>query len=593
VLTNWEKFLDQTFRLGENEGKNKVIPLRDAVRGNVKPGMILYVGERANALIAELIRQFHGTRPDFSLVMLVVIEQALNLVHLGIVRNVVTASCTEFFPTIGPSPIITRAVKNKSVDIENWSLCSLNQRLLAGALDVPVMPTNSLAGSSMSYENRNSFCQIPNPFDTNESINLVRALKPDISLIHGWAADPTGNTILAPFASGGEHSNGAKASKDGVVVSVEHIVSSQFIREHSALVSIPGGIVKSVSLAKLGAHPQAMIGDYSVGEFEGYVDDYEFTWDRRRASRDPEHADKWIKKWVLDCGTHSDYLKQLGRVRVSSLMEKARKREWTDTLDIGEVSFQSEYNPREMMIIAAARRTKELVLKKGYDGILSGLGASGLPGWMAYYDLKRSDFPANLWLGSGVYGFSPCPGDPQLFSLPTVLTGKMLTDAINSYGIFICGNHRKKNMSILSAAQVDEHGNLNSTKLSETRYLIGSGGGNDASLANEVLVVIPQSVDRFVREVAYITCRGDNVTAIVSDMGILERIDGEFVLTTFFRNPKIPEPQKAILAIKEKCGWDLKVSPEVVEMPPPTLEELVLLRALDPKGFFIGTGHAE
>lgn len=587
VPGQWQDFFDKTFSLDEQEGANKVVCLSDAVKHNIRPGMTMYIGERANAFTAELIRQYYGTQPHFTLVMLVVIEQALNLIHAGLAKKVVAASCTEFFPTTGPSPIIRDAFKKNRLEIENWSLCSLNQRLFAGALGVPVMPTNSIVGSTMAEENKDSFAQIANPFEKGQPVNVLKALNPDVALIHGWAADPEGNTILAPFASSGEHSNGAKASKGGVLVSVENIVSTQFIREHSALVSIPGGIVNSVSLAPFGAHPQAMIGDYGVKGFQCYVDDYDFTRERRLASATSQTMDDWVKLWVLGCPTHEDYLRKLGSKRTATLIEKAGKINWSDNLDIESISYRPEYNSREMMVVAAARKTKELVLLNGYDGVLSGLGTSGLPGWMAYHDLKRDNHAVNLWLGSGVYGFSPCPGDPQLFSLPTVLSGKMLTGGLNSYGVFICGNHRKKNMSILSAAQVDREGNLNSTRTSDTHFLIGSGGGNDAANANEVLVVIPLAPHRFVRKVPYITCPGRNVTVIVSDMGIMERIDGEFTLTTYFPDPSTHDSRMIVSKIKEGCGWDLKVSPQLTEMPPPSLDELVILRAFDPKGYFI------
>ena len=51
----WDDFLDKTFTLKEYEGKNKVVDLSEAIRRNVRPGMNLYLGERSNALICELI----------------------------------------------------------------------------------------------------------------------------------------------------------------------------------------------------------------------------------------------------------------------------------------------------------------------------------------------------------------------------------------------------------------------------------------------------------------------------------------------------------------------------------------------------------
>ena len=584
----WDDFLDKTFTLKEYEGKNKVLDLSEAITRNVKPGMKLYLGERANALICELIRQFYDSQPDFTMIMVFVMEQGLNLVHCGLVKDIVAASCTEFFPTSGPSPIIRRAFKDKIVEIENWSLCALNQRLLAGALDVPFMPTKSIGSSSMAQENKDSFHQIPDPFGSQKQVNVIKALKPDIALIHGWAADPAGNTIVAPCVNSGEYTHGAKASKNGVIVTVEQIVSTKFIREHSALVSIPAGIVNSVSLAPLGAHPQGMVSDYGVTQFQPYADDYQFTNERRNTSRDPKDLNNWIRNWVLDCPTHDAYLQKLGSERISSLKERGTKKDWRDNLDIDAISDNQEYNSREMMIIAAARRTKEIILKNNYEGLLCGIGTSGLPGWVAYYDLRKNNYEVNLWVGTGIYGFSPCPGHSQLTSLPTIMSARMLTDGLNAYGVFIGGNHKGKHMSILSAAQIDQHGNLNSTRISETSYVIGSGGGNDAINANEVLVVIPQSAKRFVPKVPYITCPGHNTTVIVSDMGIFERIDGEFVLTTYFPNPQFHDSQEIITQIRENCSWELKISPNLKEEPAPSLEELVTLRVFDPEGYFIG-----
>lgn len=588
MLNKWERFFDETFALREHEGKSKVIELSEAIKRNVKPGMTLYLADRANALICELIRQYHGRRPDFTMVMLTVMEQAFNLVHCGLVKKIVHAVCAEFFPATGPSPVIQKAFKDGTVKIENWSLCTLDQRLLAGALDLPFIPTNSLGGSTMAEENRDSFCQVPDPFEGAERVNLIKALKPDIALVHGWAADPAGNTIVAPSTASGDYSHGAKASKNGVIVTVENLVSSEFIRKHSALVSIPADIVNAVSVAALGAHPQGMTSDYGISHFQPYGDDYEFTRQRRRASKEPKRLDRWIQEWVLDCPSQDSYVKKLGGERISFLRDKGTKRHWRDNFDINTISYSSEYNSREMMVIAAARKVKELIVKNSYAGVLCGTGTSGLPGWIAYYELRKENYEVSLWVGSGIGAVSPCPGDPQLSSLPTTMSARMLTNCLDTYGIFVGGNHKGKYMSILSGAQVDRYGNLNSTRVSETSYVTGSGGGNDASNAHEVLVIIPQSAKRFVPKVSYITCPGDNMTVIVSDMGVFEKIEGEFVLTSYYPNPRIGNSEEIVRKICEHCGWELKISAHLGEAPPPSLEELVMLRAFDPEGYFIG-----
>jgi acyl CoA:acetate/3-ketoacid CoA transferase beta subunit len=169
-----------------------------------------------------------------------------------------------------------------------------------------------------------------------------------------------------------------------------------------------------------------------------------------------------------------------------------------------------------------------------------------------------------------------------------MLTSKMVSDVTNTYGIFI-GGKQGNSISVLSAAEVDKYGNINSTKTSPDSYLIGSGGGNDAVNAREVLLIVPQSSRRLVENVYYITCPGDNVKVLVTDMGVFQKVDGEFVLTSYLPDPTVSSSEEAIHQIQQNCGWELKISPQVTETPPPSLEELVLLRTFDPQGLFTKT----
>jgi len=45
---------------------------------------------------------------------------------------------------------------------------------------------------------------------------------------------------------------------------------------------------------------------------------------------------------------------------------------------------------------------------------------------------------------------------------------------------------------------------------------------------------------------------------------------------------------KKIRNVKDNCGWELKVSPKVAEIAPPTWEELMTLRIIDPDGNYTG-----
>ena len=104
--------------------------------------------------------------------------------------------------------------------------------------------------------------------------------------------------------------------------------------------------------------------------------------------------------------------------------------------------------------------------------------------------------------------------------------------------------------------------------------------------AKEVLVIAPQSRRRLVEKVHYVTCPGRSVTTLVTDMGILQKQDDEFILTDYFSEPT-PTSQEDVLArIRQNCGWELKKSSQLAEIPAPSLDELVLLRTFDPEGYF-------
>ena len=56
------------------------------------------------------------------------------------------------------------------------------------------------------------------------------------------------------------------------------------------------------------------------------------------------------------------------------------------------------------------------------------------------------------------------------------------------------------------------------------------------------------------------------------------RGDSKELMLTSYYGAEGSSQDEAIAAIKEQCGWDLKVAPDVRREPPPTLEELAIVR---------------
>ncbi len=584
-----EALLQDTFKQKRNEGCDKVQSLEKAIKSQIKPGMKLHIREGTAAATREVLRQFWGKSPGFTLITSILSNFGLGLVHGGLIRKVITTLCVEGRPAMKPARVVQRAYSQGKIEIENWSLFSFVQRLMAGALGVGFMPTKSIMASTMAEENKDSFQVIEDPFGSERNLGLVKALNPDISLVHGWVADRYGNTITGPARGAGEGVWGPKASLKGVVVTVERLVSTDFIRKHAFWVDIPGYLVNSVSVCPLGAHPGCLVNPGLKG-VEAYGEDYAFGEEEQQAGENSQRLDAWIKQWVLDCPAHDDYLHKLGSGRITSLKGRANKESWKGALkELSRSSLVEEAKPKEKMVLAAAHLIRDKTMKKGYRTILAGAGTAELAAWSAYYQLKAQGHDADLLLGSGFWGYAPRPGDPATLSIPSAATCKMITDVVDAYGVIV-GNDHSRCLAVIGGGEIDKQGNINSTKIRGHLYLVGPGGSNDAVNAPEVIVVMNQSAARFVEKVSYISCPGPRVKTLVSDLGIFEKLgeEAEFTLTCCLADLDHPALEDRIKATQEKCGWSLKVSPSVKTIPLPGQEELAVLRALDPKGYFRG-----
>ncbi|MDP2953198.1 MAG: CoA-transferase [Chloroflexota bacterium] len=376
----FDDLIESTFKIRDNEGEDKVVSLREAIERHVKPGAKIHICTThccSHAAIMEIARQFHGEKPGFTLIMRGIRDTVIILIHLGLVKKVITTFSGNVYPWYSPNAVTQRAYGRKDVELEDWSILTFPLMLMAGALGVGFMPTTPIAGSTMEEDNKGSFKVIDDPFGSGRKIGLLKALNPDLSLVHGLAADRMVNTILTPPYS--ESLWGAKASTGGAVVTVEKLVSTDFIREHAHLVKLPGYMVKSVSVVPFGAHPGG-VWNQGMDSFEAYAEDYAFMTEFNRTCNDPKALDAWIKEWVLDCPSFEAYKAKLGRERILFLKSNADRDAWRYQLEAvaDMVSESEEYGSTEMMVIAAAREIKDRILRHDYKTMLAGAGTANL-----------------------------------------------------------------------------------------------------------------------------------------------------------------------------------------------------------------------
>ena len=125
--------------------------------------------------------------------------------------------------------------------------------------------------------------------------------------------------------------------------------------------------------------------------------------------------------------------------------------------------------------------------------MLAGAGTANLAAWVAKYQLLKDDYIVELLVELGYLGNFPRPAEPFLLNFGNFPTCKMLTETLDTLGVFTCGAHNRC-IGILGAGQIDQYGNINSHWTSESSYVTGSGGANDvATGAKESMVIMQQS----------------------------------------------------------------------------------------------------
>ncbi len=131
-------------------------------------------------------------------------------------------------------------------------------------------------------------------------------------------------------------------------------------------------------------------------------------------------------------------------------------------------------------------------------------------------------------------------------------------------------------VGLLSAAQIDIHGHLNSTKLTTQSGKIislpGSGGAHDITvLANKVIVVMPSDPRRFVNNVDYITSPNipygnrKGVIGVAMPDAYFSFETGKAVLQKIYSDKDAKE-------VSNSLNWDAKISSTLETISPPSIE---------------------
>ena len=269
-----------------------------------------------------------------------------------------------------------------------------------------------------------------------------------------------------------------------------------------------------------------------------------------------------------------------------------------------------------MEVITDTERASAAAARQLQDGEACFVGI-GMPSVAALL-AKHTHAPRlTLVYESGAYGTVP-PELPMSTGSPSVARGALCIGdcSLDSCERSVFGDLQagRIEVGLLSAAQVDRRGNLNSTVIGDYRHpkvrLVGSGGAHDiASLVGRTVIVMPHDPRRFVDRVDFVTApgfdddgrrppgtRGAGPVALVTPRATFGFSDGEMTLDAVHEGFIADQHRRLLLSAGdpevllkvhegftaeeavEGFGWDVPRADRIGEISAPGPAEIEIMR---------------
>jgi glutaconate CoA-transferase subunit A len=265
----------------------KIQPLPEAVASLVQDGSFVAI-EGFTHLIPfaaghELLRQ---GRQDLTVVRLTPDILFDQMIGLGRVERIVFSYGGN--PGVGSLHRFRDAIENgwpRSIELREHSHAGLANAYAAGASHLPFAVLRGYAGTDLP-EHNDDIAFIECPF-TAERLSAVRAINPDVAIIHAQQADRQGNVQL--WGLSGVQKEAVLAAKHAIVT-VEEIVDELTARPRAIV--LPAWVLDAVCHVPNGSWP-SYAADFSVRD-NGFYEE----WDG--ISRDRDRFRQWMDDNVLN-----------------------------------------------------------------------------------------------------------------------------------------------------------------------------------------------------------------------------------------------------------------------------------------------------
>ena len=233
--------------------------------------------------------------------------------------------------------------------------------------------------------------------------------------------------------------------------------------------------------------------------------------------------------------------------------------------------------PAELQTIVAARQLRDV------RSVLIGVGR---PGTAALLAREVHNPELVLIYESGAIGAKPRHVPLSIGDGELAKTGDAVVGLPEIFNYWIAPG--RIDVAFLGAAQVDRHGNLNSTVIGDYEHprvrLPGAGGAPEiAAGCREVVIVVPHEQRTLVDRLDFLTTpgggsgasRGAGPSAVVTDLAVLRPAgrSRELVLDEI-------HPGVSVEQVREATGWPLRCGELVRSTAPASERELSTLREM-------------
>jgi glutaconate CoA-transferase subunit A len=289
--------------------ESKLMTMRDVIARHVPSGSMVLLGAQLEQMIPfaaghELIRQGRRDLTVVGPISDILFDQ---MIGAGCVSRVMAAWVGNVSAGVGYC--FRRAVEHavpRKIEVVDYSNFTVALALHAAALGVPFLPTYATLGSDLLKKNGN-LREFSSPV-SEEKLVAVRALRPDVAILHVQRADAQGNAHI--WGSLGVAVDGARAARKIIIVA-EEIAEPSVISSDPNRTLVPGFLVEAVVHEPGGAHPSPVQGYYGR--------DHAFFAQYHEQTRRVEDFEDWLARWVVHMSNRGEYLKLVGAERMQTL----------------------------------------------------------------------------------------------------------------------------------------------------------------------------------------------------------------------------------------------------------------------------------